>query len=193
MRAAALAFLGSTLLLCAGGAFVGCKGAGSGPAARTEIGASTRMVVHDLTRVSVRGSGGGGGGGVGGEGEGVLVVHVSLFDAERPDESVRPLGVFRVRLYRPRDPAGEPRATQALDRTWEVDLRSPKRNAAAFDEFISRTYVLELPDAPDWLRRWARGEGPAGEKPSVVVEFTPSEAVGGDGASTLRAGASLSR
>lgn len=159
----------------------GCHDGRSGPPVRTDVTAETRMTVHELTRVELEG-----------EDRGKLVVHVALHPTEGAGEVIRPLGVFRVRLYRPvKDSTGG--STQSLDRSWEVDLRDPAKNAAAYDEFITRTYVLKLPDVPEWLRQWARASGAAADRPSVVVEFTPSDVPAGAEPITLRVGVPLTR
>lgn len=160
----------------------GCKGNGSAQV-RTEVTPETRMSVHDLTRVTLDGAD-----------RGDLNVHVAFADAS--GEVIRPLGVFRVMLHRPAEPGVGGGTAQKLDRSWEVDLRDPVRNAAAYDEFITRTYVLELRDAPAWLRQWARASDPGAERPNLVVEFTPERAGDGAGAGeaiVLRVGVPVGR
>lgn len=133
----------------------GCKGGGSTPV-KSQATTETRLSVHDLTRVSIDA-----------DDRGELRVHVALSDAE--GAAIRPLGVFKVSLYRPADPGSG--GAQKLDKSWEVDLRDPVKNAAAYDGFITRTYVLELRDVPEWTRQWARGDAGSGIGPTLVVEF----------------------
>lgn len=133
----------------------GCKGGGSA-SVKTEVTPETRLSVHDLTRVSIDA-----------DDRGELRVHVALSDAE--GGAIRPLGVFKVSLYRPADSGSG--SAQRLDKLWEVDLRDPVKNAAAYDGFITRTYVLELRDVPEWARQWARGDAGSGNAPTLVVEF----------------------
>ncbi|MBY0310694.1 MAG: hypothetical protein K2W85_01350 [Phycisphaerales bacterium] len=153
-------FAACAMMAC--GWLCGCKGGGRTPL-KTGVTAETRLSVHDLTRVSIDA-----------DDRGELRVHVALSDAE--GGAIRPLGVFKVSLYRPADPGAG--GAQKLDKFWEVDLRDPVKNAAAYDGFITRTYVLELRDVPEWVRQWARGDAGSGIGPTLVVEFFTDGASG---------------
>lgn len=83
----------------------------------------------------------------------VLICHIELRD--RVDQVVKRLGIAQVELLeadaqgRPRNEAAEPA------RVWQVDLRDPAENAAAFDDVVTRTYALHLGALPRDLAGFA--------------------------------------
>jgi hypothetical protein len=106
-----------------------------------------RIRVHPLTRIT-REAGTGTS-----EGAEVLICHVELRD--RFDQVVKCLGLAQVELVAA-DAQGSPRSSSAApERVWQIDLRAPAQNAAAFDDIVTRTYALHLGALPTDLARLA--------------------------------------
>jgi hypothetical protein len=106
-----------------------------------------RIRIHPLTRITREA------GGAGKDGAEVLICHVELRD--RFDQVVKCLGLVQVELVAA-DAQGRPRSESAApERVWQVDLRDPSHNAAAFDDIVTRTYALHLGALPPALARLA--------------------------------------
>jgi hypothetical protein len=78
-----------------------------------------------------------------------LVVHLTLQDGF--GQPTKALGTVVIELDPPRGPGGleGQTAPAAPAPRWEVDLRDPQTNAAAFDGLVTRTYVLRLTGLPN--------------------------------------------
>jgi hypothetical protein len=121
-----------------------------------------RLRVHPLTRIT-RDT----------DGTAVLACHVELRDAS--NQVVKALGVAAVELY-VEDAKGHADAT---GQRWEVDLREPKENAAAFDDVVTRTYVLRLGALPPAAARLADAVGSDEEAAPFGVAVRFAYKVGG--------------
>jgi hypothetical protein len=140
----------------------------------------TKVIVSPLSRV-----------GVDNAGQPAIQLHLDFRDDE--NRSTKAFGQLRIELYPPAavgaDKAHAP--TQAVDKTWEMDLNNALMNALTFDEMITRTYTITLTKVPDWLIQWSRHEGaPTTGAPTVVVQFAPP---GATSEKILRATYSLTR
>ncbi len=150
----------SILVLALGAAaLAGCGGKGAGRAGDVlpadfvtwnpdrESFQPARIRIHPLTRVT-REAGKGTS-----DGAEVLICHIELRD--RFDQVVKCLGLVQVELVAA-DTQGRPKsAGDEPERVWQVDLRDPMHNAAAFDDIVTRTYALHLGALPPELARLA--------------------------------------
>lgn len=116
----------------------------------------TQLRIHPLTRVTRET-----------DRTEVLVCHIELRDQLK--QITKCLGVVQVELL-PADPQGNPRSDVDPERLWQVDLRDPGANAAAFDDVITRTYELRLGTLPPALARVADApETDDSDHPSYAV------------------------
>lgn len=168
--------LAALLVAACGLSACGPKKADSSPAPSPIVTPATKLVIHPLTRV-----------GADADSSPVLALHFNFKDETRA--SVRPLGQLRVEIYKPK--AATDTAPQPLDKSWTVDLSDPGRNAASFDDMITRTYSVNLGGVPDWLLKWSKGEG-AGS-PTLIAIFTPTPTADQPAPAPLRAAISLTR
>lgn len=94
--------------------------------------------IHPLTRVTRSA-----------DGSAVLMCHLELRDSF--GQVVKTLGMVQVELFvadaqgKIKDPGAPP------ERVWPVDLRDPESNAAAYDDVVTRTYMLRLTALPPAL------------------------------------------
>lgn len=151
---------------------VGVAGCGSDPIARIDwtdersVDRSWRVFgprsieVHPLTRLGREEAG-----------EEVLVLHFELRDAF--GQRVKAPGRLRVELSRPYQEGSV--SGGAGPSVWNVGLVDPRENSLAFDDFLTRTYVVYLGRVPAWLTQWYKGRGGVGGRPEVVVAFTTED------------------
>jgi len=125
--------------------------------------APARLRVHPLTRITRDG-----------KGAPVFVCHIVLRDAL--GQVARCLGVAQVELVGA-DAQGKP--VGAALRVWQVDLRDPLENAAAFDDVVTRTYALHLGAPPEEAAKFADAVGSTdGPALAVRARFVYKDAEG---------------
>lgn len=103
-----------------------------------------------------------------------LVVHLAILDGF--NQPVKALGTVMIELTRPVRHAddGSPIGGEDATTRWEIDLRDPEVNAAAFDGFVTKTYALRLGGLPG-------GEtAPTGGWATVKATFTVVDGGWGD-------------
>ncbi len=115
-----------------------------------------------------------------------MLVHVEMLDAF--GHGTKGLGTLRVELYRPAQ-TGE-RGGAAQDLVWTVDLTNAQENSAAYDDRVSKTYLVILEGLPVWVDRWWQGES---REPWVSLEVFFTTPDGDGGTRRLEAGYRLVR
>ena len=89
-----------------------------------------------------------------------IEAHVELLDAW--GDTVKDVGEFQFELFRGTGDVGS--MTQEL--VWRKDISSPEASSRQYDA-ITRTYVVPLLEAPDWLRQGGRA--------TLVATFTATD------------------
>jgi hypothetical protein len=130
-------------------------GAGpSRPSAADDSLLPTRIRVHPLTRFALDP-----------QSNLELICHIGLLD--RFGQSVKGLGLLRLELYRPGGNGGgggDSRAgLQTQESVWTVNLGDPEENARAYDDLVTRTYVVRLAQIPPVIRAWLGISASAGQ------------------------------
>lgn len=128
----------------------GCASAPEAPARRGSGEwpfAAVRMDVHPLTRL------------VRDEETGGLRIEAHLEFRDRWGHGTKDVGELRFELY---GDEGGGEQMQAL--VWRLDLRDPAESSARYEQ-ATRTYLVTLDGAPDWI---GGGAGPA----TLLVQFT---------------------
>ncbi len=85
-----------------------------------------------------------------------IICHIELKDAW--GDTTKAVGQLQIELYKPVGGPGSGVGTQEL--TWDVNLSDLDQNAALYDS-ATRTYRLQLENAPTWV-------GGEGNKPARV-------------------------
>lgn len=98
----------------------------------------------------------------------LLVVHLLLQDGF--GQPTKALGTVAVELVRPASSSGS-------TSRWDVDLRDPQANAAAFDGLVTHTYVLRLRGLEG---AGAPGDEGSGRSATVRATFTAVDAGWGE-------------
>lgn len=121
--------------------------------------APAALSIHPLTRVDRND-----------KGQLLIICHVELRDAW--GDTCKGVGKLSVQLYRPVGGRASGRGT--LELSWDVDLTDLDRNKDLFDQ-ATRTYRLELRDAPAWLAEPhdKKSDLPLGRLRAVLVSTGP--------------------
>lgn len=91
----------------------------------------------------------------------IIALHFELRDSF--GHVIKCLGIAQVDLFRG-DPESDPSlGLQQPLQSWQVDLRDPAENAAAFDDVVTHAYVLHLASLPPQIARLADAPVPSGD------------------------------
>lgn len=133
------------------------SGQGGGPSAEPAESSDVTLRVHPLTRVATDA-----------RSTPAIILHLDARDGYNQAARVR--GVLTVQLINVPDTPGDGEPS----RSWTIDLSDPARNAALFDDLITRTYTVPLARPPEALLRWAKGDLRLSPPPTLKLRYVPA-------------------